>query len=92
MKIYLACFDISDDRVRYRVGKLLGGFGTRVQKSVYILAIKTPSQLKKIQEEILVELEKGDDCRFYFLCKNCQSKAFNANGTPLKYIPSSVVV
>ena len=30
MKFYLACFDVSDDRVRYRVGKALAEYGVRV--------------------------------------------------------------
>ena len=32
---FLVCFDISDDRIRYRTVKVLKGFGKRVQKSVF---------------------------------------------------------
>ena len=32
---YVVCFDISDNRVRYRVVKVLKGCGRRVQKSVF---------------------------------------------------------
>lgn len=32
---YIVVYDIEDDRERLRVGKLLEGFGRRVQKSVF---------------------------------------------------------
>lgn len=33
--LYVVAYDVSDDRERLRVDKVLGGFGFRVQKSVY---------------------------------------------------------
>lgn len=35
MAIYLVCYDITDNRRRYQVAKLLSGYGLRVQKSVF---------------------------------------------------------
>ncbi|WP_242637608.1 CRISPR-associated endonuclease Cas2 [Desulfobacter hydrogenophilus] len=32
---FLVCFDIVDNRFRYRVVKILKGYGTRVQKSAF---------------------------------------------------------
>ncbi len=69
---YLVCFDIVDDRTRYRAVKILKGFGIRVQKSVF--------ECPNLTEERLVKLrQKLDDCinhtedtvRFYPLCKRC---------------------
>ena len=42
MHIYLACFDISDDKNRDRAGKELLTYGDRVQKSVFEIAIRRP--------------------------------------------------
>ena len=39
MEVYVACFDISDDRQRTRVGKVLLRHGDRVQKSVFEIAV-----------------------------------------------------
>lgn len=35
MPTYLICYDVADDRRRYRVGRLLEGVGLRTQRSVF---------------------------------------------------------
>lgn len=52
MRVYLACFDISNDRIRTRVGKLLLRYGERVQYSVFEIAIKRPEDLAEIKFKI----------------------------------------
>ena len=66
------CFDISDDRIRYRVVKALKGFGYRVQKSVFECPSLTEKQFLKLQEqfEALIDHEQ-DSVRYYLLCRNC---------------------
>lgn len=66
------CFDIADDKVRYRVVKELKGVAYRVQKSVFEspdLDEKKFLRLKKRLEK-LIDLSY-DTIRYYFLCQNC---------------------
>ncbi|WP_028575713.1 CRISPR-associated endonuclease Cas2 [Desulfonatronovibrio hydrogenovorans] len=77
---YLVCFDISDDRARYKAGRMLKGFGYRVQKSVYECPNMNKSKLIKLKHKLeeLIDQEK-DTVRFYQLCKECLG-VFDSSG------------
>jgi len=69
--LYLVCFDIVSDKIRYRVVKTLLKFGIRVQKSVFECHLNDKQYL-----DMKKELEKHldftqDSVRYYLLCKNC---------------------
>ena len=70
--MYLICFDISDDRVRYRVVKALKGYGRRVQKSVFECPNLSEHRLLLLQKkmESLIDHD-SDSIRYYRLCKAC---------------------
>jgi CRISPR-associated protein Cas2 len=69
---FLVCFDIADDRVRYRVVKVLKGFGKRVQKSVFECPNLTEERFLKMKNSIDDLIDQGDDSvRFYLLCRGC---------------------
>ena len=69
---YLVCYDISDDRARYRVVKALKGYGTRIQKSVFECPDLTEKQLLDLQEKMAGLIDHGVDSVHYFrLCKAC---------------------
>ena len=69
---FLVCFDIFDNRTRYRVVKILKGYGVRVQKSVFECANMTEHKFLKMKSDIDNELDYGEDTiRFYPLCKSC---------------------
>lgn len=69
---FLICFDISDDKVRYRVVKALKGYGIRVQKSVFECSDLTEKRFLKLKDylEGLID-ETTDSVRYYRLCRNC---------------------
>jgi CRISPR-associated protein Cas2 len=70
--VYLICFDISDDRVRYRVVKALKGHGRRVQKSVFECPNLSEHRLLLLQKKMEGLIDHGSDSvRYYRLCKNC---------------------
>ncbi len=92
MKAYLACFDISDDRVRYRVVKKLGAYGDRVQMSVFEISVKTPAQLTAIRKELHALLEPGDKLYFYHICLSCRKKSLDSANEPLMQWPAVVIV
>ncbi|MBF0469364.1 MAG: CRISPR-associated endonuclease Cas2 [Desulfamplus sp.] len=77
----LVCFDIVDDRTRYRVVKTLKGYGVRVQKSVFECPGMTEHKFLKmvsILEDIIDHAE--DTVRYYQLCAACV-KAVEFSGT-----------
>jgi CRISPR-associated protein Cas2 len=72
----IIAYDISNDRKRDKVSKLLGRYGTRANYSVFECAL-TDSQLEDLREEILLLIdEQTDRVLFYPICKNCFMKKF----------------
>lgn len=90
--LYLVCFDITDDKARNRVGKYLGAFGNRVQKSVFEVELDDRNALVYVQDKLASWLDSGDDLRFYPLCQSCCSGAVSASNQRIAKLPSLVVV
>jgi CRISPR-associated protein Cas2 len=69
---YVVCFDISDDRTRYRVVKVLKGYGYRVQKSVFECPRLTEKKLLTLMDRVgrLID-QTTDTVRFYRQCETC---------------------
>jgi len=78
----VVCYDIPDDRRRNKVGKILEGFGTRVQKSVFECDIK-PDHMKILKQRLTKVLKGEDTVRYYYLCAQCISKVEVVNGPPV---------
>ncbi len=69
---YTVCYDITDDRLRYRVVKLLKGHGVRVQKSVFECPELTEKQLFKLHDRLDRMIDNTtDSVRFYRQCRFC---------------------
>ncbi|WP_456384934.1 CRISPR-associated endonuclease Cas2 [Desulfolithobacter sp.] len=69
---YIICYDISDNRTRYRVVKTLKGFGYRVQKSVFECPDLTEKQLLDLQAKLEAYIDHGaDSIRYFRLCRSC---------------------
>ncbi|MBF0243438.1 MAG: CRISPR-associated endonuclease Cas2 [Desulfamplus sp.] len=76
----LVCFDIVDNRVRYRVVKTLKGYGVRVQKSVFECANITEHKFLKMVSRIDELIDHTEDTvRYYKLCALC-IKAVEVSG------------
>lgn len=90
MNSYLICYDISDDRDRNRVARLLERYGERVQYSVFEVHLGRAEQLAGIERElreILAESE-GDaegeaDVRFYRLTADALADSRNLSGAAI---------
>jgi CRISPR-associated protein Cas2 len=69
----LATYDISDDKLRTRLHKLLKRFGEPVQYSVFECII-TAAQLARLREEVAMLLEGSGEgnVRYYDMCEECQ--------------------
>jgi len=70
----VVAYDISDDRTRNQIAKVLEGFGYRVQKSVFecLLTEKEYDMLKRRLNPFLKAPE--DRIYFYTLCNACVKK------------------
>lgn len=92
MEAYVACFDISDDRLRNRVGNVLLEYGDRVQKSVFEIAVKSPSEFDEIRIRLIDIVGEDDNIRFYRLCAACRGASATLAGDPITQFPAVVIV
>jgi CRISPR-associated protein Cas2 len=68
----LVCFDITDNRVRYRVVKAIKSYGVRVQKSVFECANLSEESFLKMKNRLEDLIDHGEDSvRYYQLCRGC---------------------
>ncbi len=69
---YVVCFDIVDDRIRYRAVKILKQFGYRVQKSVFECPDLTEKQFIRLKTRLEACIDvTQDSVRYYYLSKDC---------------------
>ena len=78
----VVCYDIPSNRRRNRVGKILEGFGTRVQKSVFECDLQA-KHLQKLRQKLTRVLGDEDSVRYYYLCAQCLPKVEVINGPPV---------
>ena len=62
-------YDISDDRKRTKVMKILRDFGTHVQYSVFECRL-SKRQISQMKRLLKTEIESTDSIRIYFLCRD----------------------
>ena len=71
---YVLAYDITDDRRRAKIAKLMEAQGERVQGSVFE-AYLTTAELDKLLAKVGKALApKEDGLRVYQLCSECRSK------------------
>lgn len=68
--LLLVSYDISGDRDRLAVSKILLGWGERVQKSVFECHVDCVRDIEAIQRKIQPHLDEATDTvRYYTLCE-----------------------
>lgn len=80
MHHFLACYDISGNRNRTKVEKLLLRHGNRVQKSVYEIRLSL-LELQSLLQNCRTHLEKTDSLRIYLLCNTCRQTTLKITDT-----------
>ena len=66
--LYLVCYDIADNRRRYRLDKLLKGYGQRVQYSVFECELDV-GRLAELKAAALKRIDGAEDrLHLYRLC------------------------
>ena len=71
---YVVSYDISDDKKRNKVAKILFDFGKRVQYSVFECILED-KHLKKMVSRLKKAVSQEDSVRIYPLCMKCKSSA-----------------
>jgi CRISPR-associated protein Cas2 len=74
---YVIAYDVTNDKRRKKVVKLLEKFGKRSNYSVFECMV-TDSQLANIRKSLLaiIDTKDCDSIAFYPICLNCYSKIF----------------
>ncbi len=92
MDIYLACFDIEDNKARRKVGNILLEHGERVQYSVFEISVKNVTALDKIKRKCLYYIEDTDKLFFYYLPLQARKKSSDVKGNPIARYPQAVII
>lgn len=79
---YIIAYDIPDDRRRSRIHKILSGFGTWTQYSLFECFLSR-KELILLKAKLAKHLnDSQDSIRFYPLCANCLPHVETVGGTP----------
>ena len=71
---HVISYDIPDDRRRGRLAKVLKGFGTRVQYSVFEAHL-TNAQFAQMKDAVARVIDPAkDSVRYYALCSACTGR------------------
>ncbi|RMD75232.1 MAG: CRISPR-associated endonuclease Cas2 [Chloroflexi bacterium] len=84
--LYLISYDISVDRRRLKIAKLLDGHGQRVLESVFECDLET-SAYRQLKQKLsrLINVAEGDRLRIYQLCGICRHNVeIIGEGPPLE--------
>lgn len=73
-KLWIIAYDISDDKTRLKISKLLETYGLRCNYSLFECLV-TDTQKLKIQKKIAkITGDSKDSVLFYYLCNSCLKK------------------
>lgn len=78
---YLVCYDIRDPKRLRKTARILTGYGTRIQFSVFRLQ-STPKQIERLRWEMAQVLEDEDHFMIAGLCSRCANEVIVDRGTP----------
>jgi CRISPR-associated protein Cas2 len=92
MRIYLVCYDITDDDTRLAVSKILGEYGERVQRSVFEVAVRSETELERLRARLEEALGDTPELRFYPLCGRCRKESYTLVGERIAVFPSTIIV
>jgi CRISPR-associated protein Cas2 len=92
MKVYLVCYDISDDDLRDDVSKILGEYGDRVQRSVFEVALGSEADLLALRQRLSEAMQDNIEVRFYRICERCREESHTLSGEPVTAFPGTIIV
>ncbi|RJQ49828.1 MAG: CRISPR-associated endonuclease Cas2 [Desulfobacteraceae bacterium] len=88
---YVIAYDISSNRRRNRLAKLLKGWGQRVNLSVFECEIEK-GKFSELREEVLKIIKKNKDIVIYYpLCLNCLAEVQSDGAAPERNLNQAVI-
>ncbi len=79
---YIVAYDIPNDRRRTKIHKILSGFGTWTQYSLFECFL-SKKELILLRAKLAKHLDEAQDSvRFYPLCASCIDKVETVGGKP----------
>jgi len=73
-KFVVVAYDVSDDKRRLKIAKILEGCGVRKNFSVFECML-SESEVKSMQKKVNKLADSKSDCiLYYYLCKACVEK------------------
>lgn len=88
--IYMIAYDITSNKRRRRISKLLEANGLRMNKSVFECMLSPFSFNKLMNEILLIKDLKKDSVLAYPICRNCYEKS--QRGRAYSYSPLIIAV
>lgn len=95
MKLYVISYDISENKIRKKISKLLEGYGKRVQYSVFECRLKDSSFAALYQALLDLVIDSDmDSIRIYRICSSCETKilTIGMKVNSLELITNDVVI
>lgn len=89
--LYVVAYDVPNDRRRTKLYKVLSGFGTRTQYSLFECFL-TPRQLVQLRERVYRLIDDSEDSlRIYPLCEACLKRVESIGAAPPEDPPAFFV-
>ena len=89
---WVVCYDISDDRRRRQVIKLLRSYGYRVQESVFHCLLRNPADVEILLKNLRQVINEGQDlCHMYRLAPIAAERFYQLGACQYQE-PAQVVV
>ncbi|GAB1365187.1 hypothetical protein MASR1M36_00580 [Candidatus Cloacimonadaceae bacterium] len=82
---YVIAFDVSNDKVRRRLTKILLSRGVRIQESVFALSLKQ-HEVKALAKRLENTLNKQGIIHIFQVCAACAKKSLAINKEPEYYV------
>lgn len=92
MRVWVLSYDITDDRRRAAMSRILEGAGERVQYSVFECRLRPTGLNRLLQELVPLLLDEGDSLRCYPLCRRCEPVAHRLGTAAPANAPPYVLV
>lgn len=87
----LVVYDIADNRRRYKLAKLLEGYGRRVQESVFECFLDL-EEMKRLYQKVSFRIKpEEDNVRFYWISAGAMAKTLTL-GSPKPEPPPSAYI
>jgi CRISPR-associated protein Cas2 len=89
---YLIAYDISNNRRRTKIAKILESMGARVQGSVFEVYL-SEQELTLLKKKTKQQLDqKLDSLRFYPLCGQCRQKIIVLGNGEINQPPEVIII